>query len=128
MSRSGRFGDEGGTGRIRSHPERDGIPLLPVPWHRVCSPSSSTAIHGIKLQALLDAHQRLEVAIVMQQGHAVLDGNAGDETVMRAAWGDAFSAASDIELRCCRVGFDGMGGHEKRQAAEVVLQLRELLR
>lgn len=77
----------------------------------------------IGLKPALNARECFEIAIIVQQGHFTLDGNARHQAVVRAAWSDAVLTAARVEFAGRLVALNGMRGQQEGQSAEILPQL-----
>ena len=72
------------------------------------------------VQGGLDPGDLLEVPVIMEQGHAVLHRNLGDQAVVRTAWCDALPATTGIQHAGCCVGPCRVRRNQHRQREEML--------
>src|SRR3989338_8514190 len=75
-----------------------------------------------------DAGQRLEIAVVVQQGRFVFNAELRDQAIMRAAWRKPLPAAAGVQRGGCDVSRGVAFGFERGKRSEVGAQPFEVFR
>lgn|GEM_PF-6978129 len=86
--------------------------------------SNARHLQAQQQQLWFDLGDALEVSVIVQQRHAILDGGLGDQAIMGAAGCDARPAATGIQSTGLGMGLGDISGRQRGQRKEMVAQAR----